>query len=162
MNNTTRVLRCGGWCGEIRSPDMARAKVDLGPFCRKGKHRYAIGEPFVQGGYLYATDGVMAVRMPTRRKRDTRGALPQIGLVFRYRGGRRKQWPWSGEEQEPILVDEDERGGLYLARWRARLIAALPEVEWLVLRVDRPPHSVRFVFRGGEGVVMLTRGAANA
>lgn len=64
----------------IRILDEA-AFVTLLPFCDRAPYRYNIGEPFVLGGYLYATDSRICVRAPTSRP-DSEGWFPNAGLIF--------------------------------------------------------------------------------
>lgn len=45
---------------------MEVTEIDLKAFCGTGKEwRYALGEPFVRGGFKYATDTQVCVRVPT-------------------------------------------------------------------------------------------------
>lgn len=60
------------------------AFVHLLPFCDEEQHwKWSLCEPFVQGGYVYATDGKIAIRIPTRRP-DTfhEGRFPKMGETF--------------------------------------------------------------------------------
>jgi len=77
------------------------AFVHLLPFCDDYySWKYDLTEPFVQGGYVYATDGKIAIRIPTRRP-DTfhEGRFPNMQQVFdtllTNHSGSKEPWqPW--------------------------------------------------------------------
>ncbi|HYE19232.1 MAG TPA: hypothetical protein VEA69_12350 [Tepidisphaeraceae bacterium] len=67
-------------------------------FCAKEDGRYAMSEPFAKGGYTYATDGHIAVRVPTPDVADTGptdGAKPvdAASMFQRFGGDATTPWP---------------------------------------------------------------------
>ncbi len=59
--------------------------IDLNKFCLKDTDgaRYALGEPFVQRGFRYATDGRVIIRLPAKGEKNTAGKkLPECDELF--------------------------------------------------------------------------------
>ncbi len=58
--------------------------ADLTPFCARSDSRYVISTPWVAGGWRYAADGRIAVRVPAGGEPDTvdERKLPPAGEVF--------------------------------------------------------------------------------
>ena len=66
------------------------------PFCEKEPCRYGINEPFVVGGFRYATDGKLAVRVPADGEPDAdyKIKLPRkIGELFKPAAVEWLLWP---------------------------------------------------------------------
>jgi len=72
--------------------------VDLKRFCASetyGEHTF--GEPFVVGGWRYATDGRIAVRVPAPGEPDAERFIKTIPGVFAWNGSAQRAWPDTGE-----------------------------------------------------------------
>lgn len=75
----------------------ATQQIDLTKFCDPGKDgRYALDKPWVAGGWLNATDGKVAVRVPAAGQPDTPAVekrVPNIASVLPPVDGDWQPWP---------------------------------------------------------------------
>jgi hypothetical protein len=75
------------------------AFVNLLEFCEHNAFRRPIAEPFVQDGYLYATDARIAIRIPTKQsntEREDGARYPRMADIFT--GLKPVQSRWHAEE----------------------------------------------------------------
>lgn len=74
----------------------AKTTIDLQPFCAKERSRYSIEIPFVQGGFRYATNSRIIVRVPADGEPDTvvdDFKFPDAGILPWRPAGELRPWP---------------------------------------------------------------------
>jgi len=127
-------------------------------FCNKGKPKLAT--PWTEGGWRYATDGLICIRVP-----DPRGTAPDLlsrpraAALFDFFGRAEGVWrPWprnpvyvcAGADAEPF--SGAEFGKRIVQERYFLLIGGLSAVEWLDDgRARNTPIQFRFRTVAGEG-----------
>jgi len=148
-------------------------RIDLTMFVGDGYGRDGVilSEPFVLDGWEYAADGMIIVRIPSTAE-NTKGSFPIIvaNLFMAPPIGELRPWPsdiaWKYARFEVVSDFGDDEiiaarglgsrliGAHRIDLFYECLIASLPNVRWYCDPDAVPRMPLRFVFDGGEGVVM--------
>jgi len=138
---------------------------DITPFCDRfaGREyrgqRYDLTKPFVLDGWRYATNAVVCVRVPDKR-RNSRGRLPKVGALFEgvdFSACHRAMPESTGKPCNCIFHESNERGLLrQLVVW-GRKFCWIPVAKIRALRgveIGRPVRTcgvlvLPFVADGG-------------
>ena len=121
--------------------------IDLKRFCSPAMGFYP--EPFAYGGWLYATDGRICVRVPTTEPDTDEGVPTAVPDIFEttFREGPPSPWPPESG------MDHIHLGGIRLDGKYDALIRTLSGVQHWQARDSEAP--LPFTFDGGgEGLVM--------
>ena len=156
-----------------------QTSINLKPFCAKPGGRYSLDAPFVIGGWLYATDGAVIVRIPATSEPDvglerkvprkleaylptvaddaTWHAFPKVKecLPCAGHGFIDVPCPTCGQDTKKMCeckATAIRLGPAEVAEYYASLIASLPGVQYV--KPATANDIVRFRFDGGEGSVM--------
>jgi len=99
--------------------------MNLQLFCDETSRRYAIDKPAVRGGWQYATDGRIVVRVPSEAA-DTGGKYPKVEWVFDNFPACEASWPtWQPVRMElPGGVRVVPLDGCRYQAWYLRLIGS--------------------------------------
>ncbi len=127
--------------------------IDMKAFCSDGERpmKWSFVEPFIQGGWMYATDGAICISVAAKGQGDTLdGNFPNMKLAFSKAPKAGKPVPWPRDDKvygNVVVVGEHT-----IAMRYHKLISRLPNAKYF-------PHNsfvkpLRFVFDGGEGMVM--------
>ena len=137
--------------------------MNLKRFCSTDYAVWDLGEPFVQGGYRYGTDGWMAVRTPCGRPDTKNRKLPGMSLLG-WRPRRVKWWPMPGEKE--LDAGKQEDGTVWLGAnsrygnyYRYDLLVRLCRLENAEFQArpscEDKPLLIRFA--GGDALLMPGR-----
>lgn len=70
--------------------------IDLTKFCGKASSAYPFAEPFVAGGWRYATDGRICVRVPAAGEPDSDKVVKHVEQSFAHPRDNAIPWPTNG------------------------------------------------------------------
>lgn len=144
---------------------MTKRQPDLTPFCTTAvDHRsYDLSTPFVRDGWLYATDGSIAVRVPATGQPDSGGKRPRVEKLFKGVDFRRCVVPMP-RISFTVVVDDDEAIPLIAVNLCGRKwfdldyianIAALPGAKYNPLSQGTKGDFLAFTARGKlQGLLM--------
>lgn len=148
---------------------MATAQIDLQAFCGEQPHdRYVLDRQFVRGGWRYATDKNIIVRVPANGEHDTictdrKKTFPPVNWLPWLHTSKELVWqPWPKRHDRFLLPRQTKRrlGGSYVGAEYDDLVRDLPDVEYaktpFVAADGSRCKAILFRFDGGEGILMPT------